>query len=87
MEALWWIFVGIAILGAIHVSILRKVWVGHLLWLVSNLGMLFLNLGRGTYAEVMLWVTYTLLAVTGVARWWPNQKQRFGDDNEHTQGR
>lgn len=57
------------------------------MWLVSNLGMLALNIIRQTPAEVVLWTTYTLIAVTGVFKWWPVQKQRFGDPDEHAESR
>lgn len=87
MIVLWWGFVAVAVLGAIFVSILRWVREGHWLWLLSNTGMLLLNIYRGTWAEVVLWSVYLVIAVIGLYRWGAFQKQRFGDDNERAQGR
>jgi len=66
---IWWSFAAVAILGTLLVSARLSVWWGHVLWCVSNAGLIALNWRERNWSMVALWSAYLCLALYGLWAW------------------
>ena len=69
MKAFEWSLVTVAILGTLCVSALKEVYAGHLLWLVSNAGLVLLNAHLRRWPMLALFAVYLALSIFGLIRW------------------
>ena len=69
MTLLDWILVLVAVIGTVHVSVLKRAYVGHWFWVASNLGLLVTKAWAGDYPMAVLFGTYLVISVVGVKRW------------------
>ena len=66
---IWWVFVGIAIVGTVYISILRKVYLGHVFWIIANVGLIVCNAYMKIWPMVGLFSIYLILSSWGLFRW------------------
>lgn len=62
-----WVFVAIAICGTILNGLRDRR--GFLCWIVSNVGLIFVNVRTGAWAQAFLFAVYTVLAVWSWRKW------------------
>jgi len=78
-ELIWWAFCVVAVLGTLYVSILKKVRSGHVLWIISNVGLIACNAHTRAWPMVALFMVYLLISIVGFFRW---QFDNKGGTNE-----
>jgi nicotinamide riboside transporter PnuC len=62
-----WVFSGISII-ACFLNVKKKK-VCFLIWCLSNMGFVWVNIATGLYGQIPLWIAFTLLNVYGYVQW------------------
>jgi nicotinamide riboside transporter PnuC len=66
-KVLKWIFVSIAIIGAICNA--QALVIGFILWIISNTYLLIINWQNKEYAQSMLFAVYDIICIWGIVNW------------------
>lgn len=73
MTIVTWILSAISIVGTLR-NAMGKV-DGFYIWIVSNLGWLVAEIILKQWAQVPMWIVYTILSVVGIVMW---KKKKIG---------
>lgn len=68
-RGLEWTLIAIALAGTACVSVLHLVYLGHVFWLVSNVGLTVLNAGLRRWPYVLLFGVYLVFTLYGLFTW------------------
>ncbi len=67
INEIMWLFVVLSLLG--NVLVIKKNWLGYVLWLITNSAWILYNYYLGIYSQATLFTIYNILALYGIYAW------------------
>ena len=72
LNSISWICAALALIGYYLNIIQNKLC--FVIWIISNVGLIYINIASELYGQAFLWVAYTIMSIWGFISWSKKEK-------------